>query len=744
MTGASELLGSGMEDSPITELCRSVESLSTELIALVDGDLTAKSSAASSKSDGGNVLIDRIVARQQQAGTASASTHHLAKKLKHIMLRAAVSPESLERIFAEIKANWSPADLTYNRYSRWNISSYCEVDQSWTPQTPPHPPLMSVMEQTLVEVKRQFEAWYCDKFGLAGVNVITLNSFVTRYSAVPDQDQLDKHVDGRRVDGSAIFALPTDAPYDGGQLTVWDTKAKTKYMYQLTPGDVLFLDTMVWHQAHPIANGNKWSLVCFYKCEWGKILLDEAGKKVPPGPEALAVRARGEQNAAAACDRASRFYDAGVRSTVVVGGNKPRALYKRPSRAYSAATRASLAELGAQTNLASHHLDDILEIFASLHIFHGEVVLSRPAFAHALRSLAEIDDTVSSGHASLVAANEEKLFTALDVDGSGTLDFDELANGIALLCDGVVSEKAGSLFSVIDPESLGIVSVKVAARCLETQLRVVHACSDDAGTTAATAKALAQTVLTETLREWVGPLAVSPSTAVGTMVSGAQFAHCIKTVQSYVTGNDDGQRFIAAARASAAAAATKACAIVFPIVALRDQLGLHEHALHRVIEECAHACDEVGLVSHAAFAHVIAPFVLDHGSDATARSVEDLWLRLGGTEGADEGADEGVDFQTLVSGMLPLLGGSTGDKAARMFEMHDVNDNYTLERDELSHFLRSVLILPFQLDPALKSTSIDAFVAAMMGRAIGDGEDSLTRDGFMMWFHAHADVLNVL
>ena len=705
--------------------------MSAELTALVDRD----EAPSVPRSPGGNVLIDRIASRQKAMG-ASLSTHHLAKKLKHCMLHELVSAADLAALFPAIKANWCPADLTYNRYSRWNISSYCEVDQNWTPQTPPHPPLLSVMQQTLASVKQHFAAWYCDKFGLVGVDIVTLNSFVTRYSALPEQDQLDKHVDGRRVDGSVILALPTDAPYSGGELTVWDTKAKQKYLYQLTPGDALFLDTMVWHQAHPIANGNKWSLVCFYKCKWGKPRLDGDGKKLPPSAAALAVRQRAERNAAAAFERAAQHYgDADFRSAASAPAGGAGRLHERPSRVYDAATQRAVAALGEAMNLASHHMDDLVEVFAGIHIVHGEVVLARRAFSHAMRELrrgTEIDPT-------LAAQNEELLFTALDVDASGSLNYDELVSGVAVLCGGDVAEKAETLVAVLDPESAGVVAEGVAVRCLEVQLRVLHACDQRRDATPAAATALARTVLAETLREWTGPAAIASSSGA-TAVSGAQMAHCIAKVHRYLTGR--GARAVAATVASTTAATATAAAS--PVEALRSRLGLHEHPTHIIIEDIAAACDESGLVSHAAFAHVLAPFVHDEGSAATSRCVEQLWSHFIEDSAGDD--VDGVDFQTLATGILPLLGGSTTEKAARMFEIHDVNENYVLERSELEHFIRSALRLQDRLSahagPAQR-TPIASVVAEMLARALG-GAPSLDREAFTMWFHAHVAEFSVV
>ena len=73
--------------------------------------------------------------------------------------------------------------------------------------------------------------------------------------------------DGANVDGSVILALPTDEPFEGGALHVWDGKPKQELVYTMDAGDCIFLDTKIWHQAKPISCGSRWALVLFLRLE---------------------------------------------------------------------------------------------------------------------------------------------------------------------------------------------------------------------------------------------------------------------------------------------------------------------------------------------------------------------------------------------------------------------------------------------------------------------------------------------
>ena len=81
-----------------------------------------------------------------------------------------------------------------------------------------------------------------------------MNAFVTRYRPRPDEAELKKHIDGANVDGSVILALPTDEPFQGGKLKVWDGRPTVLHEYAMAPGDCIFLDARVWHQGCAISS----------------------------------------------------------------------------------------------------------------------------------------------------------------------------------------------------------------------------------------------------------------------------------------------------------------------------------------------------------------------------------------------------------------------------------------------------------------------------------------------------------
>merc|ERR1711920_445351 len=123
----------------------------------------------------------------------------------------------------------------------------------------PHQPMVECMAPVMDKCTEAFAQWYCKLKSARSVDVHVMHAFVTRYKPCPGEDQLEKHIDGAHVDGSVILALPTDDPYEGGGLHVWDDKPRKEFVYRMKPGDMMFLDRAVWHQAKPITCGTRWA-----------------------------------------------------------------------------------------------------------------------------------------------------------------------------------------------------------------------------------------------------------------------------------------------------------------------------------------------------------------------------------------------------------------------------------------------------------------------------------------------------
>lgn len=186
------------------------------------------------------------------------------RKLRHALVRGAIDGFWLtSKLEAMIKA-YAQQPLDYGPNSRyganWKISCYLVVLEKWKPRITPHLPLVAVYGDVMDRCVAKYEEWHAS-FAEAKKATV-MNCFLTRYDAAKDdENQLKKHIDGANVQGSVILACPTDTPYEGGGLKVWDGE---EYFYDdLRPGDCIFLKGPLWHQALPISKGIRYALVLF-------------------------------------------------------------------------------------------------------------------------------------------------------------------------------------------------------------------------------------------------------------------------------------------------------------------------------------------------------------------------------------------------------------------------------------------------------------------------------------------------
>jgi len=215
----------------------------------------------------------------KRRGAAAYAPPASGRRLRHALVRGGVDGAVLRAKFPAMRDAYIQQRLDYGRHSRygdsWRISCYVVVMASAKPRIAPHQPMVDCMGDIMDACVALFEQWYSRHFHRAATASV-MNCFVTRYRPRHDEDQLKKHIDGANVDGSVILALPTDDPFDGGDLKVWDgpptgsDRQPPLFHYaDLRPGDAILLDGRLWHQAMPITSGTRYALVLFLKLRRG-------------------------------------------------------------------------------------------------------------------------------------------------------------------------------------------------------------------------------------------------------------------------------------------------------------------------------------------------------------------------------------------------------------------------------------------------------------------------------------------
>jgi hypothetical protein len=193
------------------------------------------------------------------------------KKL-HVIEKEFFKMKMMVPLFQSIKKVFEPQIISFNQYRNWRISCWMEIEknqrQAGLNYTKTSAELLKIMTPCLEQCDLFFKKCYRRIHGLFSIKKLRrLQSFVTRYRPRPKESALLRHVDGMLVDGSIVVGLPTDETFTGGGLTIWDghpDNPDATYKYPMGPGDICFLDHLVWHQANPIASGERWALVIFY------------------------------------------------------------------------------------------------------------------------------------------------------------------------------------------------------------------------------------------------------------------------------------------------------------------------------------------------------------------------------------------------------------------------------------------------------------------------------------------------
>eukprot|EP00439_Symbiodinium_sp_Y106_P046675 s181_g5.t4 len=209
-----------------------------------------------------SVLRDDAV---QKANSGAERGRTFAHELK----KSAVDPKRLANLFPDIKASYVQQPLDYGRNSRygdqWRISCYLVVMENWKPKILPHEPMLRCLGSVMSECVNMFEDWYCQLKGyrLGSKKFGVMNAFVTRYRAVHGEEELQKHIDGANVDGSVILALPTDEPFEGGALHVWDGKPKQELVYTMDAGDCPITARL---KTHPVADVERLGASLVHDC----------------------------------------------------------------------------------------------------------------------------------------------------------------------------------------------------------------------------------------------------------------------------------------------------------------------------------------------------------------------------------------------------------------------------------------------------------------------------------------------
>lgn len=390
-----------------------------------------------------------------------------------------------------------------------------------------------------------------------------------------------------------------------------------------------------------------------------------------------------------------------------------------------------LNEIKQLTNLARFEPDEVFEIFAAEANKDG--LLSRAAFESSFRKVMQgengegddgIDlDDISDDTKAKIKDVIDGLFDLFDSDGSGYVDFGELASGLSVLCGGTKDQKVQAAFSLFDFNGDGFISLDEMARYLTSVFRVLFQVSPDTKS-----------------------LGVSPE-ELGQVTAEQAFAEADSDHDGRLTLEEFQQWY---QQPGGIGEVAKNGEQLFSLAEARRLTNLESFSPMEVFEALAECADDQGFVSREAFDECFRKIIAaNQGIEAKEyKHINAILNRL--FELFDVDKNGLVDFSEISSGLSVFCGGTSDDKVRAAFALYDYNGDGYISLDEMTRYLTSVFKVLKEASPnavkQLEHESAEHFGARTAQQAFKeadlDADGRLTFAEFRKWY-THSSAANI-
>jgi Ca2+-binding EF-hand superfamily protein len=325
----------------------------------------------------------------------------------------------------------------------------------------------------------------------------------------------------------------------------------------------------------------------------------------------------------------------------------------------------SLEGIQSLTGLGLLAPDAVFEVFARAVDDNG--FLSRQAFNISFGRLIQSTGSKSASDALTCKALVDRLFSLLDHNQKGLVDFTDLASAVSVLCGGGIEDKANAVFALFDFNGDGYITQSDLGRLLNATFLVLYS-------------------LQENLEDKIGfgPQELAVRTA------RSCFEQCARN--GVLSFDDFFTWYVESTGELSVNAAALPTDAVVNFNEVRRLTGLGSKSAEVVFEEFAQVADGEGLLSESAFNRCFRKIVLEAHSGSLSAEEE---LRVEAIVGRlftvfDSDGDGSVDFSELASGLSVLCGGSADDKARSAFALYDYNGDGFISMEEMTRYLTAV------------------------------------------------------
>lgn len=387
------------------------------------------------------------------------------------------------------------------------------------------------------------------------------------------------------------------------------------------------------------------------------------------------------------------------------------------------ARRFTIEEMRRITNLGSHDVEEVLDVFAEEVGDDGH--LDYNAFLSGFAAFL-VDD--SDDNIAVVTPLLQQLFEIFDVNGDGVVDYHELASGLTVLCDGDRDDKISAIFNIFDVNGDGFISLEELTLFLTSVNKMMFASDPDIA---------AQQFDNRSAEEVARLTATKAMEEADTNRDGKL---SLDEFRAWYTAKGEVAETVAAAadvQGSGAAAPAEASADQTSEDIARD-LGLVDLDPEAVLEYLSGRADDRGRISRAEFVAGIVsmlPETRDESLQARHEHIAGSYL----FDRFDTNRDGELDLTELAAGVSTLCGGSSRTKSKAAFSLYDLDNDGYISRQELESYLISVFRLalsgPDGADTDATAEQLAATTAQVcFEEADHDNDGRLSFDEFHAWY----------
>jgi Ca2+-binding EF-hand superfamily protein len=371
----------------------------------------------------------------------------------------------------------------------------------------------------------------------------------------------------------------------------------------------------------------------------------------------------------------------------------------------------TLPEIKRLTGFGSRSYKDVLEKFASLCDDNGFV--SRSSFEAVCHSLAPLSELSAQDRERLHVVHQ-KLFTTIDADGNGLLDYVELSSALSVLCGGSMKERANMSFSLYDLNNDGVISLDEMTRYLTSVFRVLYEAD-------------------ESMRiQGVSPDELAALTAKNAFEHADLNHDDVLSKEEFEEwyNSDDGQDVHQV---------EEIAQNMISLAEIRRLSTLDKRGLLSVLDTFANVTDHDGFIQQDDFEDIFDEFT----KDTPQKDRDRLHLCLGRLYDALAGDDNLLDFQE-VAVFACIMCSQDKNRTRIAFDIFDVDSSGSIDMSELQTHLEIVFKIMLALEPQ-HNVGVDASTLALISAEKAMKEADTSEDGkisfeeFKKWYENGGD-----